>query len=102
MDGAVLSGEGSVICLLLLPGEVAPGWGATPRMVVTISGEKGKGCVRGPKDRREEGCDGCWELKRRRCKGSESTQGLPQSFAAHLINSLLFASRFEDIKKRMS
>lgn len=40
MDGAVLRGGGSVLCLLLLPGEVVAGWGATPRTVVAISEEK--------------------------------------------------------------
>lgn len=58
MDGAALRGGGSVLCLLLLPGEVAAGWGATSRMVVTISEEKGKGSVKGTKEGREE-CDGC-------------------------------------------
>jgi len=59
VNRAVLRGEGSVLCLLLLPGEVVADWGAMLRMVVTFSEDKGKGSVRGPKDSREEGCDSC-------------------------------------------
>lgn len=40
MDRAGLRGRGSNLCHLLLPGEGAAGWGAVPRVVVTISEEK--------------------------------------------------------------
>lgn len=59
MEGAVLTGGGSILRLLLLPGEVAAGWAATPRTVVTIREAKGKGFIRGPKESREEECEGC-------------------------------------------
>lgn len=48
MDRGVHRGAGSVLCLLLLlPGDVVPGWGVMPRMVVTISDENGEASVEG-------------------------------------------------------
>lgn len=43
MDRGVHRGAGSVLCVLLLPGDVVPGWGVMPRIVVTISDENGEG-----------------------------------------------------------
>lgn len=56
---AVLRRGGSLLHLLLLPGEEGVGWGAMSMMAVTISEEKGEGSVREEKESREEGYDGC-------------------------------------------
>lgn len=49
MDRGVHRGAGSVLCLLLLPGDAVPGWGVMPRMVVIISDENDEGSVQGQK-----------------------------------------------------
>lgn len=47
VDRGVHRGAGLVLCILLLPGDVVPGWDIMPRMVVDISDENGEGSVEG-------------------------------------------------------